>query len=97
MHKKKCKIPCVCSPCRTQEEQCKLHSMKHLKLFDEKEDAMSIRRNEEFCRDESFFSSSYLVKYSGIPTRCIKCQKDLIHHKATLSSTKIRRRTLLKL
>ena len=40
--------------------------MKHLKLFDEKEDAMSIQSNEEFCKDESFFSSSYLVKYSGI-------------------------------
>ena len=67
------------------------------KTFQEKEDAISIRINEEFCKDESFFSSSYLVKYSGIPTRCIKCQKDLVHHKGSWSSTKIRRRLLLKL
>ena len=79
---KKCKIPCVCSPCSTHEEQCKSHSMKHLKLFDEKEDAMAIRSSEEFCKDETFFSSSYLVKYSGIPTTCSKCRRDLIHHKA---------------
>ena len=79
---KKCKIPCPCSICVTEEDQCSEHNMRHSKLFDEKKDSMLIRSDASFCRDASFLSSSYLVKYSGIPVNCLKCRKDLVHHKA---------------
>lgn len=80
--KKKCHIPCPCSPCSTQEPQCKEHCIKHVNVFNEKNDAMLIRSREEFCIGELFFNSSYLIKYSGIPINCATCRKDLIHHKA---------------
>ena len=79
---KKCKIPCPCKSCSSDEKQCNLHHIKHLKLFDEKNHAMAIRSSEEFCISESFFSTSYVVKYAGIPSNCLQCCKDLIHHKA---------------
>ena len=80
--KKECKIPCPCSLCVSGGKQCKLHKVQHSKLFDEKKHAIAIRSSEEFCVDKSFFSSSYVVRYSEIPTNCPQCQKDLLHHKA---------------
>ena len=79
--KKKCRIPCPCAPCCTQEKQCPEHKVKHLQLFDDKEHSIVIRSSEDFCRDESFFDTSYIIKFAGIPLNCSHCQKDLLHHK----------------
>jgi hypothetical protein len=78
---KKCKIPCPCAPCCNSDGQCTEHKIKHVKLFDEKKHAVVIRSTEDFCRDESFFSDSYIIKYSGIPLDCVRCKKDFLHHK----------------
>ena len=80
--KRKCKIPCICFLCSSEKKECKLHPIKHLELFDEEKDAIAIRSSEEFCMEEAFFSSSYILRYSGIPTSCQECRRDLIHHKA---------------
>ena len=79
--KKKCRIPCPCAPCCTGEKQCTEHKIKHLQLFDEKERSIVIRSSEDFCRDNSFFDTNFIIKYSGIPLSCLRCQKDLLHHK----------------
>lgn len=49
-------------------------------MFDEETDTVVTRSSDVFCRDESFFERSYLVKYSGIPRKCKKCKKDIVHH-----------------
>ena len=57
---KRCEIPCPCAPCSTQEEQCKEHFLKHVEKFDDEKDSICIRSSEQFCRDESFFKSTYI-------------------------------------
>lgn len=81
-YQKKCRIPCPCSPCSTLENQCTKHKIKHMKLFDVENDAITIRSSEDFCRDKSFFNLSYINKYPGIPKHCVQCRKDLVHHKS---------------
>ena len=78
---RKCKIPCLCAPCCTIDGQCSEHNIKHVKLFDEKRHAVVIRSTEDFCKDETFFDESYIIKYAGIPLDCHPCKKDLLHHK----------------
>ena len=78
---KKCKIPCQCAPCCTSNGQCKEYKIQHVDLFDEVKHAVIVRSTEDFCRDQSFFAVSYINKYSGIPIDCIRCEKDLLHHK----------------
>ena len=78
---KRCKIPCPCAPCCTSDGQCKEHRIQHVRLFDESKHAVVVRSTEEFCRDEKFFSDTYINKYSGIPIECVPCKKDLLHHK----------------
>ena len=77
---KLCKIPCPCAHCNSNVSQCSKHKLRHPVLFDEKLDAVSIRSSELFCENESFFSNSYIIKYSGIPRTCEKCMKDLLNH-----------------
>ena len=77
---KVCKIPCPCSLCSTDEGQCSEHRIQHMELFDEEAHAISIRSTEDFCRNDSFFLQSYILKYPGIPLKCTKCRKDLVHH-----------------
>ena len=82
--KKSCMIPCPCCPCNSGEGQCPEHNIKHVDLFDENEHAISIRSTELICSKESFFSvgRSYILKYPGIPKKCLRCRKDLLHHKS---------------
>ena len=75
-----CCIPCPCSPCCKGEEQCTEHWIQHQDLFDEENDTVVARSTDTFCRDESFFTRSYLLKYSGIPSKCRKCNRDVVHH-----------------
>ena len=77
---KECRIPCPCSPCCSGNAQCREHKLEHPDLFDEKLHAISVRSTDVFCEDESFFSRSYILKFSGIPIECPKCEKDLLHH-----------------
>ena len=78
--KNSCIIPCLCHICNSQDGQCPRHNMRHMDLFDEKEDAISVRSTDHFCCKETFFSHSYTLKYPGIPKKCIQCCKDLLHH-----------------
>jgi hypothetical protein len=78
----KCKIPCPCAPCCTSSGQCSKHKVKHMKLFDDKKHSFVVRSTEEFCRNDSFFHNSYIMKYVGIPLDCLNCKKDLLHHKS---------------
>ena len=78
--KKGCRIPCPCLPCSTGKSQCRDHDLKHIDLFDEHLDAVTIRSTDEFCTDENFFDHSYIIKYPGIPRNCPRCKKDLLHH-----------------
>ena len=80
--RRKCEIPCPCILCCTDKGQCSLHKIKHPELFNENEDAVSIRSTEQHCEDGDFFSSGYIIKYSGIPISCSPCTKDLLHHKS---------------
>ena len=76
-----CRIPCPCPQCFLDSTQCQKHKMKHVSLFDENTNAVSIRSTEDFCVNKNFFKKSYILKYSGIPTTCTKCMEDLqIHH-----------------
>ena len=75
-----CWIPCPCHICNSDDGQCPQHNMKHMDLFDEKEDSISVRSTDHFCRRESFFNHSYTLKYPGIPRKCIQCCTDLMHH-----------------
>ena len=79
---KKCKIPCPCELCALEEKQCMQHQIKHLKLFDETNHAICIRSSEESCKDETFFETSYINRYIGIPNSCHQCRKNLLHHKS---------------
>ena len=79
---RKCKIPCPCSICHLDQEQCSEHKIKHEVLFDEKNDAFSTVSSENFCIDEKFFNKSYTLKYSGIPVKCVQCQQDILHHQS---------------
>ena len=56
--------------------------MGHGALFDEKERAVSIRSSEEFCQEKGFFSKSYILKFSGILLKCLRCRKDLLYHES---------------
>ena len=76
-----CFIPCPCHPCSSQKRQCTDHNIKHIDTFNEKDDAISIRSSDHFCRDKTFLLSSYILKYPGIPKNCIQCKRDLLHHK----------------
>jgi len=67
-------------PCSTGKSQCRDHDLKHIDLFDEHLDAVTIRSTDEFCTDENFFDHSYIIKYPGIPRNCPRCKKDLLHH-----------------
>ena len=80
--KKFCKIPCPCLICSSNENQCPEHNMKHVDLFDEKEHLFSVRTTDFSCSAENFFSRSYVLKYPGIPKACLRCRKDLLHHKS---------------
>ena len=82
--KKSCMIPCPCRPCNSSEGQCPEHNIKHVDLFDENEHAISIRSTDLICSKESFFSvgRSYILKYPGIPKKCLRCKKDLLQHKS---------------
>ena len=62
-----CFIPCPCHPCSSQKRQCTDHNIKHIDTFNEKDDAISIRSSDHFCRDKTFLLSSYILKYPGIP------------------------------
>ena len=75
-----CRIPCPCPLCHLNQTQCSEHRIKHGDLFNEKEHAISIRSSEQLCKDEKFFQKSYILKYSGIPITCSKCNKDLLFH-----------------
>ena len=75
-----CEIPCPCHVCNSEDGQCYLHNMKHIDLFDEQEDLISVRSTDHFCRRETFFKNSYTLRYPGIPRNCIQCCKDLMHH-----------------
>ena len=77
---KGCSIPCPCSPCSKGDEQCNEHPIKHPNLFNEETDAFVTRSTDTYCEDESFFNRSYVVKYSGIPVNCKKCNRDIVHH-----------------
>ena len=80
-HLGKCRIPCPCPQCHLDFKQCLEHKIKHEALFDEREHVVSIKSSEEFCLDKSFFHKSYIIKFSGIPLSCRKCNQDLlIHH-----------------
>ena len=79
--KNQCIIPCPCNQCNTHEGQCTEHNIKHTDLFDENEDAISVRSTDNFCIRKSFFKHSYILKYPGIPRSCVLCEKDLLHHK----------------
>ena len=80
---KHCKIPCPCHFCYGDgKQQCSEHWIKHKDLFDEKTDVVVARTTDSFCEDETFFTRSYLTKYSGIPLDCEKCKSDLLHHKS---------------
>ena len=76
----RCKIPCPCPQCHKNQAQCPEHKIQHEALFDEKNHAISIRSTEEFCRENTFFNKSYIIKYSGIPLDCKECQQDLLYH-----------------
>ena len=75
-----CIIPCPCPQCTMNQEQCANHKMKHIALFDENKDAISIRSSSSFCLGKSFFKESYILKYAGIPNNCKTCVKDLFFH-----------------
>ena len=75
-----CKIPCPCPQCHSNQSQCLEHKLRHETLFDEKQDAISIKSSQEFCLEESFFKKSYILKFSGIPITCKKCKRDLLLH-----------------
>ena len=77
---KGCKIPCPCSVCCTADEQCKEHRILHEEKFNEDDDMIAIRSINQFCNDGTFFDQCYLVRYPGIPLKCIKCSKDFLHH-----------------
>ena len=75
-----CFIPCPCSPCCTDDRQCLEHRIQHIEQFDMEKHSISIRSTETFCIDKNFFLQSYILKYPGIPKKCCKCKKDLLHH-----------------
>ena len=76
-----CEIPCLCHQCNLKEDQCTKHKIKHIDLFNENEDAISVRSTDDYCYKETFFLHSYTLKYPGIPKDCIQCTRDLLHHK----------------
>ena len=78
----KCQIPCPCPLCHLNQSQCKDHRIKHISLFNEKDDAISIKSSERFCENKNFLSKSYIIKYSGIPLKCKVCKRDLLFHHA---------------
>ena len=80
--KKRCKIPCPCKDCCTEEGQCSEHKMGHPHLFNSKLHAISIRGSDLSCQNSSFFQRSYVNKYSQIPVSCKPCNRDLLHHNA---------------
>ena len=41
---------------------------------------MTIRSSEIICKDSSFLSHSYTIRYANIPLRCNPCSNDLLHH-----------------
>ena len=80
--KKSCMIPCPCKLCTTDARQCSNHHIKHIELFNETQDLISVRSTEQSCTNENFFRCSYVLKYPGIPKTCSSCAKDLLHHKS---------------
>ena len=77
-----CKIPCPCAHCNSDITQCVLHRLHHPDLFDEQLHAVSIRSSELFCKNESFFQNSYVIKFPGIPRDCSDCSRDLLNHES---------------
>ena len=77
---RKCKIPCPCAHCCSDTVQCAEHKLCHPALFDSRTHAVSIRSSDTFCKDQSFFDNSYIIKYPGIPLSCKKCERDLSNH-----------------
>ena len=75
-----CKIPCPCPQCSSDQDQCKIHKMQHIALFDENKHAISIRSTSSFCLENNFFNHSYILKFSGIPIDCKKCAQDVFFH-----------------
>ena len=80
--KKSCMIPCPCKLCTTDARQCSNHHIKHIELFNETQDLISVRSTEQSCTKENFFRYSYVLKYPGIPKTCSSCVNDLLHHKS---------------
>ena len=78
---RKCKIPCPCRPCCSNEDQCAEHKILHDDKFDEENHMVLIRSKDAFCCDDSFFKKCYFIKYAGIPVVCTKCNLDFLHHK----------------
>ena len=70
---RRCKIPCPCPICQSNQKQCNKHKICHPSLFDEGKHAISIRSSEKYCLGKKFFTNSYILKYSGIPINCKKC------------------------
>ena len=77
---RRCKIPCPCPICQSNQKQCNKHKICHPSLFDEGKHAISIRSSEKYCLGKKFFTNSYILKYSGIPINCKKCVGDLFFH-----------------
>ena len=71
----RCFIPCPCHSCSSKKRQCTTHNIKHIDTFNEKDDAISVRSSDNFCYDKTFFLSSYILKYPGIPKNCSQCQE----------------------
>ena len=77
---KGCDIPCICKDCCLGDSQCQEHKIRHPEAFDHEKDSLTIRSSELQFKTLIFLDVSYIIKYAGIPTSCIKCRRDLLHH-----------------
>ena len=80
--KSRCEIPCPCKDCCQQKGQCTEHKIGHPSDFDAEAHLISIRASDLEWKDSSFFSNSYVNKYSQLPKPCKSCHRDLVHHNA---------------